>query len=321
MFEKKYAYDDILIVQNGSYNDIKSRKNINIYKNGRFPLISASMSVFDNTEFATALAEEKCLHIFSRHEGMPLEKRIAFAKESKCGFAVSLEEFKEKKDYLQKLNVIISLDIANGNLIENSINWEGQNELIIGNFGTPKCILRFREEKNIKIKLGIGSGASCSTRLATGVGYPMGSLIWDTKKLSKILISSNIKIIADGGIEKPADFCKAICLGANEVMVGRVLAGTKEACKNPIKINDKWYAPYKGMASLDVKGGNFVEGISGYVKYLDRSVKDVIKEYKEGLSSCLSYIGLKDINNVNPDEISFVSVTNTKENDTRLITF
>jgi IMP dehydrogenase/GMP reductase len=237
MIEESFTFDDILIKPT-YMSRVKSRSLVDTSTNVggielKLPLISSSMSLFDTVSpykadpyvlFAIALAEAGGMHIFSR--ALSFEDRIFAVNVLKdlnlnVGMAVGIDEFNEHKSMLENLNVVISIDIANGAIIDN-INWMGEKPLIVGNFANPEISISERFNGNIIIKLGVGNGAACSTRLATGVGYPQAGLIYEAAK------NSNYPIISDGGIVSVADFSKAIALGADVVMTGRMLGHAKE---------------------------------------------------------------------------------------------
>lgn len=202
------------------------------------------------------------------------------------GMAVSLQEYKTYRNQLEKLPGLVSIDIANGAIIKN-IDWHGKYPLVVGNFGNPGALLRQDLKGNLIYKFGIGSGSSCSTRLKTGVGAPQG---WILSQVSPISSRLNKPIISDGGIKGTADFVKAIALGADAVMMGYLLAGAKETPWEPIKIDGKWYKPYRGMASGPEKqSSSYIEGISGLVPYEEKPIKTIMLELKDGLTSAMSY--------------------------------
>lgn len=331
-----FTFEDILI-EPKAFSTVSSRSlvdtGVNIHGiRLELPLISASMSVFDTLDatshsiyyqFSDAISDLGGMHIFSRatlfHDRLYAAKNIA-EPGNPVGLAVSLQEFRAYRSDLENLpdNIIVSIDVANGAIIE-SIKWHGQNPLIIGNFGNKLAMGRL-DTGNVVYKAGIGSGAGCTTRVATGVGAPQAWLIQQMNKERKE-INKTTPIISDGGVVTVADFVKSLALGADAVMVGKMLAATRESPWSPVKIDNKWYKHYRGMASSEEKGNNsHIEGASGYIPYEDKSLADVIHELKDGLTSAMSYTNSMSITDFHANA-DFLKVTNATriENNHRLL--
>jgi IMP dehydrogenase len=236
-------------------------------------------------DFAIALADAGGMHIFSR--GVSFKERVRAVSEIRdmgfnVGIAVGVDEFWSHKEFLEKLNVLVSIDIANGSIIDD-IFWRGEKPLVVGNFANEKVSFSNKFQGNIIIKYGIGNGSACSTRLATGVGYPQAGLLYAVR-------DGNYPIISDGGINTIGEFCKAIALGADLVMSGRLLGHAKETPWDVVYQGDIPYKPYRGMASKDEKKSKkFVEGESGYIPYLEKTVKEIVYDFSDGLKSAMSY--------------------------------
>lgn len=335
-----FTFDDILI-KPVSFSAVKSRGHTDLSQTlqGRkfdIPILSASMSSLDTqetssrtnkpyTEFAEALHFEGGTHIFSR--AIPFVERLQAAKDINGGIAVGHQEFEDHKDILQESGVMVSIDIANGAILPNNINWEGQEQpLIIGNFGNPEVISYRKFSANTMVKFGIGPSAVCSTREMTGVGAPQGWLISEADSIRTDewrrgkRVASNITIVSDGGTKTPGDFVKALGLGADLVMIGTMFAAARETPGEPIKIDGEWYKPVRGMASAAEKGSQkHIEGISGYVPYEGKSVSNIVQELTDGLRSAMAYTDRKDIHQF-IGNVDFYRVTPSTvvENRTRL---
>lgn len=300
--EQTFSFDDILI-RPKAHSELRNRAEADTTAHFfdvelAMPALSSSMSVFDTQaseshtitwQFAQHLSEAGGLHLFSR--ASVIDERIQAVKSlggsgSNVGLAVSLQEFQTYRKTLEALPGLVSIDIANGAIIKD-IDWEGKYPLIIGNYGNPGVLLRNDLHGKLVYKFGIGSGASCSTRLKTGVGAPQGWLINNVSTMASML---NKPIISDGGVKGVADFVKALALGADAVMMGYLFASASDAPWEPVKINGRWYKPYRGMASADEKKMfTHIEGITGFVPYEEKSVKTIMLELKEGLTSAMSY--------------------------------
>jgi IMP dehydrogenase/GMP reductase len=150
------------------------------------------------------------------------------------------------------------------------------------------------------VRSGISSGSACDTFKKTAIGVGMTSLIREIvvnrdcyplpRKQSKWP-----KIIADGGIRQPSDFCLALALGADVVMAGNLFAGTQESPGEVLKYNGQLWKHFSGEAAQYIKGkDSYVEGADTLVKYKG-SLEKVVKEYKEGLQSSMSYMNCKTI--------------------------
>jgi IMP dehydrogenase len=151
------------------------------------------------------------------------------------------------------------------------------------------------------IKVGIGPGSICTTRIVTGVGIPQLSAIIDTYQVAK---KYNIPVIADGGIKTSGDIAKAIAGGASACMIGSLLAGTDESPGKMINVKGKKYKSYRGMGSVGaMQKGSFdrysqeetknaeklvAEGVEGMVPYKGKT-KNVVYQLVGGLKSSMGY--------------------------------
>ena len=191
-------------------------------------------------------------------------------------------------------------------------------ELIVGNIANPKAVddLTFADA----VKVGIGPGSICTTRIVAGVGVPQITAI---SMVADKAVEYGIRVISDGGIRYSGDIVKAIATGADAVMLGNLLAGTKEAPGREITINGRRYKQYRGMGSLGamMKGGaeryyqkghmktrKFVpEGIEGVVPYKGK-VSEVLYQLVGGLRAGMGYVGAKNIKELK-EKSEFVIIT------------
>lgn len=176
-------------------------------------------------------------------------------------------------------------------------------EIIAGNIATPEAARDLARAGADGLKVGIGPGAACTTRIVTGVGVPQLTAIMDVAREAKKL---DIPLIADGGIKNSGDLAKALAGGANTAMIGNLLAGTKESPGEYILDRGVAYKYYRGMASYDataekvrVDGGTdgffrSPEGASGRVAYRGEASM-VISDLLGGLRSSMSYLGAKNL--------------------------
>lgn len=179
-------------------------------------------------------------------------------------------------------------------------------DVIGGNIATSEAALDLRKAGADAVKVGIGPGSICTTRVVTGVGVPQISAIYAVASALK----GSIPVISDGGIRHSGDVAKAIVAGANTVMMGSVLAGTNESPGEKILYEGRQYVIYRGMGSLDAmksRSGSreryglknedelVPQGIEGMVPF-SGSISKVIKQYCGGLQASLGYCGTKNIN-------------------------
>ena len=192
-------------------------------------------------------------------------------------------------------------------------------DVIAGNIATAEAAKALCEAGADAIKVGIGPGSICTTRIVSGVGVPQISAISDCAKEA---LKYKVKVIADGGIKYSGDIAKAIAAGANSVMIGSLLAGTDESPGEIFSYQGRQYKSYRGMGSLAAmqKGSSdryfqqgmaqdklVPEGIEARVPYTG-SIKDVIHQLLGGLRSSMGYVGAKDIKSFQK-KAEFVEIT------------
>ncbi len=192
--------------------------------------------------------------------------------------------------------------------------------LCAGNIATPEAA-KFLLKLGVDIiKVGIGPGSICTTRLVAGIGVPQLSAILNVRNGIK---KKNVKIISDGGIKYSGDLAKAFAAGADAVMIGSLFAGSDEAPGKLIKRNGKFFKSFRGMGSVGAmnKGSadryfqfkqkdssKYVpEGVEGYVKYKG-NVDSIIYKLIGGLKSSMGYLGSKQIKYLR-DKPKFVKIT------------
>lgn len=242
----------------------------------------------------------------------------------RVGAAVGTSDVDKERVYeLVKAEVdVIVVDTAHGHsqrvremvkYIKNKFNVE----VIAGNIATYEGAKFLIDSGADAIKVGIGPGSICTTRVVTGVGVPQ---IFAILEASKIAHKENIPIIADGGIKYSGDIAKAIAAGASTVMLGSLLAGTEESPGEVIIYKGRSYKTYRGMGSLGAMmagstrypqgiPGKFVpEGIEGMVPFKG-PLRETIFQLIGGLKASMGYVGAQNIKEFQ-QKAKFVRITN-----------
>ncbi len=193
-------------------------------------------------------------------------------------------------------------------------------DFIVGNIGTPEAAIDFAKAGVDAVKVGIGPGSICTTRVVAGVGVPQLSAIYE---IARALKDKNIPVIADGGIRYSGDMAKAIAAGTDSVMIGSLFAGVEESPGETIIYNGRKYKTYRGMGSIEAMQmgskdryfqddesniSKFVpEGIAARVPYKG-TLSEVIYQLIGGLKSGMGYCGAPDIDTL--QKAKFIKITN-----------
>ena len=205
-------------------------------------------------------------------------------------------------------------------------------DIVAGNIATGEAAEDLISLDIDGLRVGIGPGSICTTRVVAGIGVPQISAI---ASVASVAVKSNIPVIADGGIRFSGDIVKAIAAGADTVMLGSLLAGTEESPGNEIIINGRKYKSYRGMGSIGAmqkgsdrygkfSGSKFVaEGVEGAVPYRGK-VEEVLFQLMGGLKSGMGYSGSRDIQELkNGTRFIRVTANGLRENhphDIRIMT-
>jgi IMP dehydrogenase len=223
------------------------------------------------------------------------------------------QEGKERASELVKAGVdILVIDVAHGhheNVIK-MIGWLKNKfpkvDVIAGNIATASGAIDLEEAGADGLRVGIGGGSLCTTRIKTGFGIPNVTCLEEISKVAKT------PIMADGGIKTSGDIAKALGVGAQCVMIGSLIAGTDESPGKIIESKMGLYKRYRGSASLETKTTHGqeqrnVEGESTTIPYKG-GVKFVVEGLLDGVRSALSYAGASNLNEYHPE---YIQVTNS----------
>ena len=285
----------------------------------KIPIMTSAMDTVTESKMAIAIAKNGGIGVI--HRNLEIKKQISEIKKVKkqkllVGAAVGAapKEFTRAKKIIQEGVDLIVVDTAHGHTkkVAEIINFikkikNSKIALCAGNIATPEAA-KFLIKLGVDIiKVGIGPGSICTTRLVAGIGVPQLSAILDVRNSIK---NKKVKIISDGGIKYSGDLAKAFAAGADAVMIGSLFAGTDEAPGKLIKKNGYLYKSFRGMGSIGAmnKGSadryfqtkqkdssKYVpEGVEGFVKYKGK-VETVIYKLIGGLKSSMGYLGSKTV--------------------------
>ncbi|MBW6442257.1 IMP dehydrogenase [Patescibacteria group bacterium] len=311
-----FSFDDVLIVP--KYNKVFSRRDVllktRVTKNYSIdiPLIAANMDSICESKMAIEIGKIGGLGVI--HRFLTIEEQSKEVKKVKevgliSAAAVGIKDFQERTKELVKVGVdILVLDVAHGHSkrVGKVLDWIKQNfpkiDVMVGNVATKDAAHYFLTKGADAIKVGIGPGSVCITRIMTGAGVPQITAIMDVYEETQ----GRVPICADGGIRFPGDVVKAIGAGANTVMVGSIVSGCEETPGEVIEKQGKEYKVYRGMASydatikrleLDGKRRNEVISVEGEKIFVQKkgSVESVLRKFIGGLASGMTYVGASKI--------------------------
>tara|TARA_B100001121_G_scaffold298096_1_gene305266 strand:- start:921 stop:1991 length:1071 start_codon:yes stop_codon:yes gene_type:complete len=289
------------------------------FLNLKVPLLSSAMDTVTESKMAIAMAKAGGLGVIHRNLDIINQiKEIKKVKKEKLlvGAAVGAgpNEFKRAEMILKENINMIVVDTAHGHTkkVADMIKFikkkkNTKTALCAGNIATAEAA-KFLYKLGVDIiKVGIGPGSICTTRLVAGIGVPQLSAILNVKNALK---NYNVKIISDGGIKYSGDLAKAFAAGADAVMIGSLFAGTEETPGKLIKKNGKLFKSFRGMGSVGAmnKGSadryfqtnqkdlsKYVpEGVEGLARYKGK-VGNIVYKLIGGLKSSMGYLGSKKI--------------------------
>tara|TARA_B100000575_G_scaffold270072_1_gene250259 strand:+ start:1585 stop:2661 length:1077 start_codon:yes stop_codon:yes gene_type:complete len=298
----------------------------------KIPILSSAMDTVTESKMAIAISKLGGIGVI--HRNLEIKKQLQEIRKVKkqkllVGAAVGAgpKEFKRAELILKENINMIVVDTAHGHTkkVSEIIKFikkkkNKRTALCAGNIATPEAA-KFLQKLGVDIiKVGIGPGSICTTRLVAGIGVPQLSAVLNVRNGIK---NKNVKIISDGGIKYSGDLAKAFAAGADAVMIGSLFAGTDETPGKIIKKNGKLFKSFRGMGSVGAmnKGSadryfqskqkdtsKYVpEGVEGLAKYKGK-VGDIIYKLIGGLRSSMGYLGSKQIKYLRKNP-QFVKIT------------
>jgi IMP dehydrogenase len=324
------TYDDIQLCP--SYSDVESRSAINLntqlsknYKL-KIPLIASPMDTVCGSEMAIAMAQlggVGCIHRFMSIEEQRTQvntvSNAIYATYPMSMYTPIMAAIGANGDYLERAQALVNaganvilIDVAHGHhiYVKTAIQQLKKTlpshvDIIAGNVATAQGAEDLENWGADAIRVGVGGGSLCCTRIKTGFGVPNVTSLEDAAR------TVNVPVIACGGIRSSGDIAKALAVGASSVILGSLLAGTKEAPGQIIENINGLYKRYRGAASLETKithnqHQRNVEGESTVVPFKG-GVKFIVEGLEDGLRSALSYAGARSLSEFAPE---YVVVTN-----------
>jgi IMP dehydrogenase len=325
----RYAltYDDVALVP--QFNNVPSRtepsleswltRNLKV----QIPILAANMDTVMSEELAELLIREGSTPIF--HRFTPFEEQIKWVKKfgSKTFVSCGIQRVDETRELFDLGAAGVCIDVAHGHCdrmfrhIEELKKSHPDKQVIAGNVCTPMAYHDLVNAGADAVKVGVGPGAACSTRMVTGFGVPQFSAVQECARIAEKL---RVPLIADGGIRTSRDVVLALAAGASTVMVGKLFSQTFESAA-PKRKSDKYASGYeakfRGQASADfqndfyggLKAKTVAEGIDFWGP-VSGSASDLIADLLGGIRSGLTYGGARNIKELQR-KAEFVQVTSS----------
>lgn len=354
------TFDDVLLVP--AYSEVlprevstKARFTRNISLN--IPIVSAAMDTVSEKAMAIMLARKGAISVV--HKNMGIEAQARQIREVKeypaegdkipcldadgrlrvaAGVGITADVLDRVTALVEAGVDAIVLDSAHGDshgVVEALRKIKAvypELDTVVGNIATAEAAVRLIEAGADSLKVGIGPGSICTTRIIAGVGVPQISAIYDVAKAAE---GSGVPVIADGGLRYSGDIVKALAAGGDSVMIGSMFAGTDEAPGEIFEENGRKFKSYRGMGSVDaMKAGSrdryfqdgedstkklVPEGVVARVPYKG-SVGDIIYQLVGGIRSGMGYCGAADIDALHTARFVRITANGLVENHPHDIT-
>jgi len=314
------TFDDLLMVP--QYSEIMSRKTIDLCSEldqkriFGLPIISSPMDTVTGATMAKAMSKAGGLGVIHRYDSIEAQCDRVRRADAPMAAAIGVTG-----DYLDRATALVKsgcdilcVDVAHGHhalmrhalkILRNTIGYD--IHIMAGNVATLQAFNDLSDWGADSIRVGIGGGSICSTRIQTGHGVPTLQSVMDCSRSDR-----SATLIADGGIKTPGDIVKALAAGADFVMLGSMLAGTAESPGQVFYGEGGQYKSYRGMASveaqIDWRGHTAsVEGVSHTIPYKG-SVVEVLMGIEGSIRSGLSYTGALNLSELR-SKVKFIKQT------------
>lgn len=311
-FEKGYTFDDVCLVP--QFNNVPSRTEPSLdswltkNRKVKIPLLCSNMDTVVSDELAQILIEAGSFPIYHRFT-TDLDRQRNWVKKWKDRTFVSCGVHQDQLDFISELFDLgaagVCVDVAHGHsqkmlhFVERLKRAHPNKEVIAGNVCTKMAYHDLVNAGADAVKVGIGPGAACTTRMITGFGVPQFSAIFECAKIGEKL---RVPLIADGGIRTSKDVILALAAGASTVMIGKLFALTEESAAKKRQGEKGLEAKYRGQASEDfqndfyggLKEKTVAEGV-GFWAPVRGSAKALIEQLLGGIRSGLTYGGARNI--------------------------
>mgnify|MGYP001218354854 CR=1 FL=1 len=290
------TFDDVLLLpQFSTIVPANTNLNVNLSKtiNLKLPFISSAMDTVTESRMAIAMAKSGGIGII--HRNLNIKKQcneiIKVKKNNlKVGAAIgtSFTELNRAKNLMDAGADMIVIDTAHGHsnnvlqMLKKIKKFSSKITICVGNIATGDAAKLLYNSGADILKVGIGPGSICTTRMVAGIGVPQITALLNVKKAMN---KKKVKIISDGGIKFSGDIIKAIAAGADAIMMGSIFAGTDESPGKIFKLKNKLYKFYRGMGSIGAMSSGSSE------RYFQKNFKDKSKFVPEGVESRVLYKG------------------------------
>tara|TARA_B110000285_G_C15104840_1_gene607330 strand:- start:1106 stop:2185 length:1080 start_codon:yes stop_codon:yes gene_type:complete len=334
VIKEALTFDDVLLVPRYS-SVLPSETNLKIDLGNnlklKIPFLSSAMDTVTESEMAIAIAQKGGLGII--HRNLLITEQSKEVKKVKnknllVGAAVGTgnADLVRVKSLIDAGVDLIVIDTAHGHsdkvikMLSKIKKINLKKSICVGNIATAEAALKLYNEGADILKVGIGPGSICTTRMIAGIGVPQITAVLEVKRIMK---NKKIKIISDGGIKFSGDIVKGIAAGADAIMMGSIFAGTEESPGKKYKYEEKYYKSYRGMGSIGAmsagssnryfqknhkdKSKFVAEGVEARVIYKG-SVDKILYQLQGGLRSSMGYIGAKKIIEIHK-KAKFVKIT------------
>jgi len=328
------TFDDVLLLPKYS-SIVPANTNIKVSLSDsislKLPFLSSAMDTVTESKMAIAMAKNGGIGVI--HRNLEIKKQCEEIKKVKkihlkvgAAIGTSQKELIRAKNLIDSGTDMLVIDTAHGHsnnvlkILNKIKKFSNKITICVGNIATGEAAKLLYNSGADILKVGIGPGSICTTRMVAGIGVPQITALLNVKKAMN---KKKVKIISDGGIKFSGDIIKAIAAGADAIMMGSIFAGTEESPGKKFKIKKKIYKVYRGMGSIGAMSSGsseryfqknykdkskFVpEGVESRVLFKGE-VSKIIYQLQGGLRSSMGYIGVQKLDEVHKKS-KFIKIT------------